>query len=44
MPFEKGTLVYVNYTAKVKDTGEPIETTVEEEAKKLDILRYGAKV
>src|SRR5580700_2185171 len=37
MPFTKGTLVYVNYTAKVKDTGEPIETTIEEEAKKLDI-------
>jgi peptidylprolyl isomerase len=37
MPFEKGTLVYVNYTAKVKDTGDPIETTLEEEAKKLDI-------
>ncbi len=37
MAFEKGTLVYVNYTAKVKDTGEPIETTIEEEAKKLDI-------
>jgi len=37
MPFTKGTLVYVNYTAKVKDTGEPIETTVEDEAKKLDI-------
>ncbi len=33
----KGTLVYVNYTAKVKDTGEAIETTIEEEAKKLDI-------
>ena len=37
MPFEKGTLVYVNYTAKVKDTGEAIETTMEEEAKKLNI-------
>jgi peptidylprolyl isomerase len=37
MPFAKGTLVYVNYTAKVKDTGEPIETTMEEEAKKLNI-------
>ncbi|HVC26779.1 MAG TPA: FKBP-type peptidyl-prolyl cis-trans isomerase [Nitrososphaerales archaeon] len=37
MPFAKGTLVYVNYTAKVKDTGEPIETTMEEEAKKLEI-------
>src|SRR5579863_397075 len=37
MPFAKGTLVYVNYTAKVKDTGEAIETTMEDEAKKLDI-------
>lgn len=37
MAFEKGTLVYVNYTAKVKDTGDPIETTIEDEAKKLDI-------
>lgn len=37
MAFEKGTLVYVNYTAKVKDTGEAIETTEEDQAKKLDI-------
>jgi len=37
MPFEKGALIYVNYTAKVKDTGEAIESTVEEEAKKLNI-------
>ncbi len=37
MPFEKGTLIYVNYTAKVKDTGEAIESTLEDEAKKLDI-------
>jgi peptidylprolyl isomerase len=37
MAFTKGTLVYVNYTAKVKDTGEPIETTIEDEAKKLEI-------
>jgi len=37
MPFAKGTLVYVNYSAKVKDTGEPIETTIEDEAKKMDI-------
>jgi peptidylprolyl isomerase len=37
MPFEKGTLVYVNYTAKVKDTGDAIETTREDDAKKLDI-------
>jgi len=37
MPFEKSTLVYVNYTAKVKDTGEAIETTIEDQAKKLEI-------
>ena len=37
MPFSKGALVYVNYTARVKDTGEPIETTLEDQAKKLDI-------
>ena len=37
MPFAKNTLVYVNYTAKVKDTGDAIETTLEEEAKKLNI-------
>jgi len=37
MPFDKGTLIYVNYTAKVKDTGEAIESTVEDEAKKLSI-------
>jgi peptidylprolyl isomerase len=37
MSLEKGTLIYVNYTAKVKDTGEAIESTVEDEAKKLNI-------
>ncbi len=37
MPLEKGTLVFANYTAKVKDTGEAIETTLEEQAKKLNI-------
>jgi len=48
MPFDKGTLVYVNYTAKVKDTGEAIESTVQEEAKKLNIYdperRYEARL
>jgi peptidylprolyl isomerase len=48
MSFEKGTLIYVNYTAKVKDTGEAIESTVEEEAKKLNIYdperRYEARL
>lgn len=37
MSLEKGTLIYVNYTAKVKDNGEAIESTLEDEAKKLNI-------
>ena len=37
MALEKGTLIFANYTAKVKDTGEGIETTLEEEAKKFKI-------
>ncbi len=37
MPFEKGALIFANFTSKVKDTGEPIESTLEEEAKKLNI-------
>lgn len=37
MPFEKGSLVLVDYTAKVKDTNEVFETTREEEAKKTDL-------
>jgi len=37
MPFERGTLIFANYSARVKDTGEGIESTVEEEAKKLKI-------
>ena len=32
-----GSLVYINYTAKVKDTGEAVETTSEDESKKLGI-------
>ncbi len=40
MSFEKGTLIYVNYTAKVKDTDEAIESTVEEEAKRAQHLRF----
>ena len=34
MTFSKGTLVLIDYTAKLKDTGEIFETTSEEEAKK----------
>ena len=34
MTFSKGSLILVDYVAKVKDTGEVFETTIEEEAKK----------
>ena len=43
MAFEKGTLIFANYTARVKDTGEGIESTVEEEAKKLKIFEESRK-
>ena len=33
MAFSKGSLILVDYTSKVKDTGEVFETTIEEEAK-----------
>ena len=34
MGFNKGSLILVDYTSKVKDTGEVFETTIEEDAKK----------
>ncbi|MBI2185098.1 MAG: FKBP-type peptidyl-prolyl cis-trans isomerase [Thaumarchaeota archaeon] len=37
MPLEAGSFILANYTAKEKDTGEPVETTLAEEAKKLGI-------
>jgi peptidylprolyl isomerase len=37
MALEKGSLIFANYTAKVKDTGEAIETTMEDQAKSLNI-------
>jgi len=37
MPFAKGTLILVDYTLTVKETGEAIETTVESKAKELSI-------
>lgn len=43
MTFDKGTLIFANYTARVKDTGEGIESTVEEEAKKLKIYEESRK-
>ena len=48
MTFSKGDLLLTNYTAKVKDTGEAIETTSEGEAKKFGIVdserRYGPRL
>jgi FKBP-type peptidyl-prolyl cis-trans isomerase SlyD len=38
MALDKGTLIFANYTARVKDTGEGIESTLEAEAKKLNIF------
>lgn len=38
MALEKGSLVLLNYTMKVKDTDEVIDTTVEEDAKKFNIF------
>lgn len=37
MALEKGSLVLLNYTAKVKETDEIIETTMEEDAKKFNV-------
>jgi len=37
LTFNKGSLILVEYTAKVKDTGEVFETTIEAEAKKHSI-------
>jgi len=43
MAFEKGALIFANYTARVKGTGEGIESTVEEEAKKLKVYEESRK-
>ena len=37
MVMETGSLILTNYTAKVKDTGEVVETTTESEAKELGV-------
>jgi peptidylprolyl isomerase len=43
MALEKGTLIFANYTAWVKDTGEGIESTVESEARRLKIYEESRK-
>jgi peptidylprolyl isomerase len=37
MTLEKGSLILIDYTAKVKDTNLTFETTREEEAKKSEL-------
>jgi peptidylprolyl isomerase len=48
MALEKGTLIFAEYAAKVKDTGEGIESTSEERAKELKIYdaqrKYGPRL
>lgn len=43
MTFAKGSLILVDYTAKVKDTNEVFETTIEEDAKKHSIHEGNVK-
>ncbi len=43
MTFDKGSLVLVNYTAKVKDSEEVFDTTIEEDAKKYSIHESNVK-
>ncbi len=43
MTFNKGSLILIDYTAKVKDTNEVFETTVAEEAKKHNLYQENVK-
>ena len=43
MTFDKGSLILVDYTAKVKDTEEVFDTTIEEDAKKHSIHEQNVK-
>ncbi len=43
MTFDKGSLILVDYTAKVKDTEEVFDTTIEEDAKKHSIHEQNFK-
>ncbi|MEW6044347.1 MAG: FKBP-type peptidyl-prolyl cis-trans isomerase [Thermoproteota archaeon] len=43
MTFNKGSLILIDYTAKVKDTNEVFETTVAEEAKKHNLYQDNIK-
>jgi FKBP-type peptidyl-prolyl cis-trans isomerase 2 len=41
MPFEKGDFILIDYMAKVKETGEVFDTTVEDVAKKEKLYKEG---
>ena len=43
MTFDKGSLILVDYTAKVKDSDEVFDTTIEEDAKKHSIHEQNVK-
>ncbi|MCE9651949.1 MAG: FKBP-type peptidyl-prolyl cis-trans isomerase [Nitrosarchaeum sp.] len=43
MTFNKGSLILIDYTAKVKDTSEVFDTTIEEDAKKHSIHESNVK-
>ena len=43
MTFDKGSLILVDYTARVKDTEEVFDTTIEEDAKKHSIHEQNVK-
>ena len=43
MTFDKSSLILVDYTAKVKDSGEVFDTTIEEDAKKHSIHEQNVK-
>jgi peptidylprolyl isomerase len=41
MPFKKGDFILIEYTAKVKETGETFDTTIEDIAKKEHLYKEG---
>ena len=43
MTFDKGSLILVDYTTKVKDTSEVFDTTIEEDARKYSIHEQNVK-
>jgi len=42
LPLKKGDFILLDYTARVKETGEVFDTTMEEEAKKAGLSKQGA--